>query len=263
MKQRIITGLVGGIGFLFVVYLGKIPYAILIELLAVFGYYEFLKMNNTKLYAAESILGLLTVISIILNKALAIVLQVDDFTFTILLTSVIFYLILIVLKKNRITFDQIGYFIVGIIYIAFGFSYMLETRFLEHGLAFTLLILAATWASDSGAYFTGKYFGKNKLWPEISPNKTIEGSIGGVIFAIIIALIMNYFFNYFDDQLYLIGLGLLISIVGQIGDLVESALKRTKQVKDSGTLLPGHGGVLDRFDSLLFVFPILYLLPIL
>jgi phosphatidate cytidylyltransferase len=105
--------------------------------------------------------------------------------------------------------------------------------------------------------------GKNKLWPEISPNKTIEGAVGGVLFAVIFAWIYHYFTGVLDNYIIVTFMTIFLSVFGQIGDLVESALKRQYQVKDSGTILPGHGGILDRFDSLLFVLPILHFLRLL
>jgi len=258
MKQRIMTGLIAGLGFLYFVWSGGIPYIILIEALAVIGYYEWIKMNHTKMYSVESILGFLAVVLLILvhNQLVHGINQM-----TVILVLFFLYLILTVAKKNHITIDQIGYFFLGVLYVGFGFAYMLETRLMGqgNGFALTLLILVTTWASDSGAYFTGKYLGKNKLWPEISPKKTIEGALGGMLFAAIAAVLMNYFFVYEEKIWFIFFIGLFISVIGQIGDLAESALKRAKEVKDSGTILPGHGGVLDRFDSLLFVFPILHL----
>lgn len=262
MKQRIVTGLIGGTGFLYLVWVGGIPYATLIGLIAVIGYFELLKMNNTRIYSVEGFIGFTSVILIIFarNPIIKLLHKLD--VTTIILWTVIIYLLISVITKNRVTFEHIGFYLLGILYVGFGFSYMLETRLMNEGLYLTFLILGATWASDSGAYFVGKYFGKNKLWPVISPNKTIEGSIGGVLFAILTSLLINYFIGITDNILFIIWAAFIISVTGQIGDLVESALKRAKNVKDSGSLLPGHGGVLDRFDSLIFAFPILHILYI-
>lgn len=263
MKQRIITGLIGGIGFLYFVWLGGLPYFLLISLLAWIGYIEILKMNHIHPVSSEGIIGLGTVLFILLIPLQSIFpffkLEIES----VILASLILFLTLIVIKKNKINFDEVASLFLGAFYVGFGFAFMFATRLTDGGFALTLLVLSATWASDSGAYFSGKYLGKKKLWPEISPNKTIEGSFGGILFAVLISLILNYFFSIEENLLQLILIGVLISVIGQIGDLVESALKRTKNIKDSGSLIPGHGGVLDRFDSLIFVFPILYLLHIL
>src|SRR5690606_14527032 len=102
--------------------------------------------------------------------------------------------------------------------------------------------------------------GKRKLWPEISPNKTIEGFVGGILWAVGIALVFAYFAGMEQPMVLVVIVAIVASIFGQLGDLVESALKRHFNVKDSGKMLPGHGGILDRFDSILFVMPLLHFL---
>ncbi|MGD9677151.1 MAG: phosphatidate cytidylyltransferase [Vulcanibacillus sp.] len=257
MKERIITGIVGIVFFLSLVWLGDIYFAILILLIACVGFYEYLKINKIKLISLEGLWGLFIILLIFYDNNYI----VGDNSISIVILLLLIYLVLVVASKNMITFENIGLIIVGVLYIGYGFSYMIETRNLDNGLILTIFILFSTWASDSGAYFFGKYFGKNKLWPVISPKKTIEGSVGGVVFAIIIGLIFNYFFNI-TSYLLIIFIAILISILGQLGDLIESALKRSKDVKDSGSLLPGHGGILDRFDSLIFIYLVLYLIQI-
>jgi phosphatidate cytidylyltransferase len=118
------------------------------------------------------------------------------------------------------------------------------------------LPILATWMTDTSAYFTGLNFGKNKLAPQISPKKTIEGALGGIIGSIIIVLIYGSYLAINIKERIL--LGVLLSIASQLGDLVESSFKRDAQIKDSGDIIPGHGGILDRFDSLLFTLPLTY-----
>ncbi|MEH7471344.1 CDP-archaeol synthase, partial [Priestia megaterium] len=108
-----------------------------------------------------------------------------------------------------------------------------------------------------GAYFIGRAMGKRKLWPEISPNKTIEGFVGGVVCAIVVAVVFKLLANIDQTMIELLVIGIIVSLFGQMGDLVQSAFKRHYGVKDSGKILPGHGGILDRFDSLMFIMPIL------
>lgn len=258
MKQRIITGGIGIIVLLFIVWLGGIPYSIFITLLATIGFYEYLKINKTKILSIEAILGILSVVIIVYTYNYLIEIEI----MTIIIILLILYLLLMIFKKNMITIENIGYYLLGVIYLGFSFAFMLETRLIDNGLYLTLFIFFITWASDSGAYFIGKKFGKKKLLPEISPKKTVEGSIGGIFFSIIVGLISNYYFNIDDNWFFIITIAILISIIGQFGDLIESALKRSKGVKDSGTILPGHGGILDRFDSLIFIFLVMYLIQI-
>ncbi|MNR14940.1 Phosphatidate cytidylyltransferase [compost metagenome] len=147
-------------------------------------------------------------------------------------------------------------------YIGFGFNYMIEARLAENGLFWTIMVFVCIWASDAGAYFVGSKLGKTPLWPQISPKKSIEGAVGGIIIAMILALA----FAWYSPDLLSVGralfLGFVIAVVGQVGDLIQSAYKRVKGIKDTGTLLPGHGGVLDRMDSWLIVFPFIYLLDL-
>ena len=119
-------------------------------------------------------------------------------------------------------------------------------------------LLLVVWLGDAGAYYTGKQLGKHKLSPRISPKKTVEGLIGGVITSVITAIVIHFTFFPQIPLVHAIVVGVVLSISGVIGDLAESMWKRSADVKDSGTLIPGHGGFLDRFDSILFTAPILY-----
>ena len=131
------------------------------------------------------------------------------------------------------------------------------------GFEVLLFALFIVWATDIGAYLFGRRFGRHKLMPDVSPNKTIEGALGGILSAVVVAALFLVFTankGLFPYQMpVMLVLTVLFSIVGQFGDLVESSIKRHYGVKDSGNILPGHGGILDRFDSLLFVFPIMHL----
>ena len=137
----------------------------------------------------------------------------------------------------------------------FIFFYLL--RDLPGGWSWILFLLAATWASDTFAYFVGRSFGKHKLAPLLSPKKTIEGALGGVAGAVLVGFIFTLIVPGMSTVVILL-LGALIGVASLLGDLVESAFKRQAMVKDSGQIIPGHGGVLDRFDSLLVTAPLVY-----
>ena len=131
------------------------------------------------------------------------------------------------------------------------------------GLAILGYVFAVVWSTDIAAYMVGRKIGKHKLWPVISPNKTWEGSIGAVICAVIVAAVYVALVPTGRNNVLMIILAFFLSIIGQMGDLVESAYKRFYGVKDSGKILPGHGGILDRFDSMLFVLPVVAFMGIL
>jgi phosphatidate cytidylyltransferase len=127
------------------------------------------------------------------------------------------------------------------------------------GYIWVFFLLIVVFTNDTGAFYSGRLFGKHKLYEAVSPNKTWEGSIGGLISSFVVAPIFLSFFRIQEFNLAILILVLLISVMGQIGDLVESMLKRTYGIKDSGKILPGHGGILDRIDALLFAIPVLYI----
>ncbi|MCR3922481.1 MAG: phosphatidate cytidylyltransferase, partial [Firmicutes bacterium] len=146
----------------------------------------------------------------------------------------------------------------GKIYITSFFAFFLWLRALDNGFMLLLSVFLTIWASDTGAYLCGITLGRNKLMPAVSPKKSVEGALGGLLFAAIIMLMMAPYLTLHRFTAVFVGLGL--SILGQCGDLAESALKRWGNSKDSGIFLPGHGGVLDRLDSLLFAVPVAYYL---
>ncbi|WP_050614809.1 phosphatidate cytidylyltransferase [Bacillus testis] len=261
MKQRIITAVIAAAIFLPVVIYGGWPFTILIYLMATVGLHELLKMHKMPIASAQSILAFILLWLTLIPEA-----QMEFFTdhdiskMTFVLIGLILLLAVTVLSKNAFTFDDAGFMLIAVLYTSMGFYYIMATR--EIGLVHIFFVLFTLWATDSGAYFVGRAIGKNKLWPEISPNKTIEGALGGVIAGLIVALVFALFTDIDIPVARMLVLGLVIAVFGQLGDLVQSAFKRHYGVKDSGNLLPGHGGILDRSDSWLFVFPILYLLQL-
>jgi phosphatidate cytidylyltransferase len=149
----------------------------------------------------------------------------------------------------------------GVVWIAMGFAYVLLLRELNHGMALTILLLACTMVNDTFAYFVGRAFGSHKMAPRISPKKSVEGAIGGIIGSIVAAVIVKIYSPWLEWGPAVL-FGLVIGFVSQWGDLFESAVKRDFWVKDSGKILPGHGGILDRFDALLFAGFVMYWMAI-
>ncbi|MBQ7312059.1 MAG: CDP-archaeol synthase [Clostridia bacterium] len=152
----------------------------------------------------------------------------------------------------------------GVFYVTVAFTSIVFLR--DIGKYFYLLVFVGPWSSDTFAYICGRLFGKHKLIPEVSPKKTVEGAIGGVIFAgisyIVYALIIKNFFDSSVAPNYIVMMiaGMIVSVISQIGDLIASVIKRRFGIKDYGWVFPGHGGVLDRFDSVLMTAPVLYIL---
>ncbi|POB10938.1 phosphatidate cytidylyltransferase [Sulfobacillus sp. hq2] len=146
------------------------------------------------------------------------------------------------------------------VYLGLFFSYLPMIRHLVHGQVFAYVFFAVIWATDTTAFFVGRQWGRHKLMPRVSPGKTWEGTVAGAVSGVVVAGGAFWFLHLVVWHALLFGF--TVSIVGQIGDLLESAIKRYTGVKDSGSLLPGHGGVLDRFDSSLLALPIAYYLLI-
>ncbi len=153
---------------------------------------------------------------------------------------------------------DLAFFIFGLFYVGVLFSFVGWVRGLDQWPFWLFLMLGSTFMSDVGAYVFGRWIGKHKLAPNLSPGKTIEGLLGGVIFSIIGAVIVRILFRPDYPVGPLLGAALVISLVGPIGDLSESLIKRGAGVKDSGKFMPGHGGILDRLDALLFTAPVVY-----
>ncbi|MGJ7910686.1 phosphatidate cytidylyltransferase [Neobacillus sp. LXY-1] len=257
MKQRIITAVVAAALFLPIVFYGKFPFVLLTYLLATVGLYELLRMKKINVFSVNGLLSFLFLWVILFPGRYHEIL--DDFYYSKTELGIAFILLMLtytVITKNRFHFEDAAFSIMSAVYVGIGFYFFMETR--EAGLVYIFYSLFIIWATDSGAYFIGKAMGKNKLWPEISPNKTVEGFIGGVVCSLVVAALFAHFSKIDAGFITLLGVTMVLSVFGQIGDLVQSAYKRHFNVKDSGKILPGHGGILDRFDSLLFVWPLLH-----
>lgn len=155
---------------------------------------------------------------------------------------------------------RLGWLCLGFFYLPLLLGHLVLLRSLNDGRAWIFLTLLVIMVCDSSAYFVGSHWGKRKLYPIVSPNKSVEGGVGGLIGAVLAVLFASVTFLPQVGIVDGVIIGLLLGVVGQLGDLFESLLKRACGVKDSGNLIPGHGGMLDRLDSLLFAFPVVYYL---
>ncbi|SET42565.1 phosphatidate cytidylyltransferase [Paenibacillus sp. NFR01] len=260
MKQRLITGVFAGAVFLGLCALGGWPYQLMLAAMALIGLYEFVKMTGAQPLGGTAILGYLSVLGFMIPWDLLEVktwLSWEQGFWLILLA----FLLVTVFSRNKHDIKTVALLFTGVIYIGMGFSYMGIARSAGdgHGLFWTFLLLCCIWGSDAGAYFVGRAIGRNKLWPAISPNKTIEGAAGGVLIAVVIALLFAFAGSDTLSMGRALLIGLSCAVMGQLGDLVQSAYKRVYDIKDSGSLLPGHGGILDRCDSWIIVFPFVHI----
>lgn len=180
--------------------------------------------------------------------------------FTVILLAVY------VLAFPKFNSEQITMVFFGFFYVALTISYIYRLRISDAGAYSVWLIFIASWGADTMAYLTGILIGKHKIAPILSPKKTVEGCIGGVVGATLIGLIYSLIFKddlskVYDNPVFLFTVvSAVASVVSMIGDMAASAIKRNKDIKDYGSLIPGHGGILDRFDSVIFVAPIIYFL---
>ena len=261
MQERLIGGGVAAAIFLPLLFVGGLPFQLLVGAMAMVAVSEMLRMKHLEIFSIEGVLSMLA--------AFILVVPIDHY-FNSLPTdasvtgfAIISFLILAgtVLNSDHYSFDDAVYPITSAFYVGFGFQNLIAARL--DSWEKVLFALFIVWATDIGAYLFGRRFGQNKLLPKVSPNKTIEGSVGGILSAIIVALLfglINHNVYAPHSFFWLLICTVLFSIFGQFGDLVESAIKRHFGVKDSGNLIPGHGGILDRCDSWIFVFPIMHLL---
>ncbi len=267
MRQRVITAVVALALFLPIVFFdfGGQAVNLMAAVFAGVGVYELFRMKQLTVVSIEGVLAIIGAGLIVLPKdPWFAFLSNTTSKYALVYFIVMLFLGLSVISKNTYTIEEAAYPILAMLYAGVGFeSFALARSSSVVVLFFGLFIV---WATDIGAYMIGRQYGNRKLWPEISPNKTIEGALGGIACALAIAIVYLLVFpaNTFFGHSYfvMIGLTIVLSIIGQFGDLVESAIKRHFGVKDSGTILPGHGGILDRFDSMIFVFPMMYLLGI-
>lgn len=263
LKTRVITAVIGFIIALGAITLGGLTYDILITLLALIGWREFILLSKAKHVRVPVLWGYLSIIAIMISLWFG--------SYTVSMACFVFAIIsnylMCTFGENTYSMSSVSYSLFGLLYIVMGLGSLLLIRHdwlyssltmpivgESWGVVMLWLLLFSTWASDTFAYFAGRAFGKRKIVPSISPNKTLEGFIGGFIGCIITGAVFSYIVGI--PWWMGIHVGMISGILAPLGDLFESKIKRLCNVKDSGTLLPGHGGVLDRFDSLLFTAPI-------
>ena len=235
--------------------------AVMVSSVAIFSVREYLRIvfANDALPASQP----LKLISYAISMVLVIGACLGSWQFLFLVLALnLLSMSLFVLSRfpsDPHVFDTISRQILGIVYIPVSLALLVFLKEMEGGTFWIVWLLIVIFANDTGAFYTGTFFGKHKLAPNISPKKTIEGSLGGIAASMLAGFIFCLiFFHDLSLAFLTIPGSLMLAVVGQIGDLFESAMKRASGIKDSGRLLPGHGGILDRIDGVLPAIPVLY-----
>ncbi|MBE3549667.1 MAG: Phosphatidate cytidylyltransferase [Brockia lithotrophica] len=259
MASRVITALVGGSLVVSLVVLGGPAFSFLLLVISTAVFLEFAAMYERRFLTPLNVLGVLFTWGLVFGYAFSTKFSLHtpefkDFLWVAAFLLLFFY----VLYREEVSLQKLAYVFLGAVYIGLGFHYFYLLRVLPDTAAYALFVAFVVWATDIGAFLAGRLFGRHKLLPNVSPKKTWEGSLGGFVLGVLVALLAAGGFRLPLSLGQAFLLGGLLSFAGQIGDLIESAIKRAFQVKDSGHLLPGHGGFFDRFDSMIVAYPIAY-----
>lgn len=254
--KRIISGVVL-IGIIILAIIVDWVCGLVITLFIIVGLYEFFTMLEKKGLSLYKYFGI--AMGTVIPLSLVFRFELTKSWELLFIVLALLFLILMQFKRRQNTgvIVDISTTLFGILYVSWFFSFLIKIRYLPGGLGLLALVLLITKLGDIGAYFVGSSVGRTPLLPRISPKKTVEGAIAGLLFSVLGALISKPFLKF--SYIHLVFLGIFLGLLGQLGDLSESLIKRDCQVKDSGNILPGMGGVLDEIDSILFTAPAFYL----
>ncbi len=263
MSPRVISGVSGAIFVVAVLLLDKGFLFLINFLVALIAALSMVEIFNAMGIAKVAYITIPTIIFVMILPILGycMVWQICLYFYTIAMLGIMVF-------NSKFKIENIALVYMLSLLVTVSLNKIIELRNLDEkiGSFYALLALATAWTSDTGAYFCGKYLGKKKLCPEISPKKTIEGVIGGIFVCVLSLILIAVMFNnlefhnkYQINYALLIFMGITGSLISALGDLCFSAIKRSCHIKDFGNVIPGHGGVLDRFDSVIFVVPYVYL----
>ncbi|MCX8056026.1 MAG: phosphatidate cytidylyltransferase [Ignavibacteria bacterium] len=259
LLSRVLVSVVAIPLILLIVYLGKIYFALFVAAIIFLTLYEFFQLAEKKGANPDYVSGFFyaaIVIYLFYTKSI-------EFFLPVTFLFIAFTSMLNLSKEENNSFINLGITIFGALFLSLFYSTLIGIRekfefdYIK-GAYVIMVMLASIWICDSAAYFGGTAYGKHRLFERISPKKSVEGAIFGFVFAILTFVAGKFLLLNFLSWFDVIYMGLVVGVIGQIGDLVESMFKRDVGVKDSSNILPGHGGILDRFDSLLFVSPFIY-----
>ncbi|MFC1725049.1 phosphatidate cytidylyltransferase [candidate division KSB1 bacterium] len=261
LLSRIIVSIFGIPLILFLVYKGELYFLLLVSVITLFSLYELLKIGKKYGLDLNPVIGV--------SAGLIILLEIYFFNFDYLIHILLGILILLLIfslkSKSENPFKDIAFYLFAFIYVPVFLGCLIlirENPVLDYTVSGKLIIavLGTIWTLDTAAYFVGSQFGRHKLLERVSPKKTVEGAVGAVFGGFIFVIIAKYTFLTEIEMFKLIIVAAALVVFGQIGDLVESLIKRKAEIKDSSDILFGHGGFLDRFDSLIFTAPVIYII---
>lgn len=266
MKQRIITALCGIPVLVAFIWYDTSRFPLLILLIAGFvalGVLEFYRLAALTGARPLTVFGVVWSLLFIVGAHLDANYEVDYLIPSLLASAMVLPLVWFLLFSSQRSFVNWSWTLAGILYLGWMLGYYVALREHDHGREWVILAIFSVFACDTAAFFVGRAWGKRRLAPTISPKKTWEGAVGGLVAAPAAAVIIYALLNVADLSLptgyaQIVLLGCLVGVIAQLGDLLESLLKRRAGAKDSGTLLPGHGGILDRIDSLVITGAIIY-----
>lgn len=257
-STRVLSGIALVVLMVAGVFAGNAVFTALFTIISIIGMMELYKIYNMH----KSILGCAGYLCAVIFDAL-LFFQLDSYASAFLVFSLILLMIVYVVEFPKYTTDQMMMSYLGLLYVNVMLSFVFRIRALDNGVILVWLVFICSWVNDTCAYLVGVMFGKHKMTPKLSPKKSYEGAVGGILGTAIVAAIYGFVFKNqlsdFSNSVVVFaiagGLGAFISI---FGDLAASGIKRNHDVKDYGNIIPGHGGVMDRFDSMVFIAPVIY-----
>lgn len=260
LQQRILTAAVGGIAVIYLIYWNQYGFAFLFTVLNTIALWEFYKLTNANKLSVASYPAIVAGIVLFGIGYITVTNLVNQWFSNLIYIFPFLFFILELFRNKENPFGNIAFTLMGWIYITFPFYILTAIAFRDGAYNFRYVygFLFLLWASDSCAYFLGRSIGKNKLFERISPKKTWEGLLGAFLGAGATAYVLSLFYTELSLVNWLVVASIIV-IAGTLGDLVESMFKRSLEIKDSGSILPGHGGILDRFDGFFVSVPFVYL----
>jgi len=259
--KRLITGIVALPFLILLIWRGgPVMFAVFVGIVSILAFWEYfrivLNISGKTGFGAIPVLGLITCLLLIWSAYMNSPAMITGFIMLNLIVSGLFSLL--EFKSNKNIIITVAWQVLGLLYIPLSLSFLVMIRNGDCGIEWIFLLLSVVFAGDTGAFYVGTFFGRHKLCPSISPAKTIEGSVAGLAANLCAGAVFKYLFLPSLPWGLSLVFFLSAGIAGQAGDLFESEFKRSSNIKDSGAILPGHGGVLDRIDALLFAAPLAY-----